>query len=154
MNTHPEVALLAPVPFVHLEDGEPVCRKRGKVAFGSRNWELFRRLDQDRDELGVEKVDVFIYASQTGDREHFVSWHANYIGHVEGVGGAHPGGARFRPPSTMADGRGHWAVFWEVAGLERIEPIPISKLRGLDAKRNYDKAFIPEGPMRIENPWG
>ncbi|MBA4371053.1 MAG: hypothetical protein C0418_05700 [Coriobacteriaceae bacterium] len=138
---------------MHLEDGEPVCRKRGKVAYGGRNWELFRRLDKHRDELGVEKIDVFIYASQTREREHFVSWHACYIGHVEGIGGAHPHGPKFRPPSTLDDGTGYWAVFWEVTDLERIAPIQISELRGLDAKKDYDKSFVPEGPILIENPW-
>lgn len=150
MNSHPAVALLAPVPSVHLEDGETVCRKRGKVAYGSRNWELFRTLDRDRDGL---TVDTFIYASQVGDHKHVVSWHAYYTGHVESIGGAHPNGARFRPPSTMDDGTGYWAVFWEVTNLERISPIPIAEFRGLNALKNYDKLFLPEGPVRVENPW-
>ena len=37
-----EVALLAPVPLEHLIDGLSVCDQQGKVAFGSRAWEIFR----------------------------------------------------------------------------------------------------------------
>jgi hypothetical protein len=40
-----DIALLAPVPLEHLEDGIDICRKQGKVAFGSRAWEIFRELD-------------------------------------------------------------------------------------------------------------
>lgn len=40
-------ALLAPVPHDHLLDGADVCANRGKVAFGSRAWEVIRRLDDE-----------------------------------------------------------------------------------------------------------
>lgn len=39
------IALLAPVPLHHLQDGYQVARQQGKVAFGSMKWELFRELD-------------------------------------------------------------------------------------------------------------
>lgn len=152
MDVHPNLALLAPVPSVFLEEGIEVCKRSGKVAFGSRAWELFRELDCLR---GGMPVDVFIYASQTDALGAAVSWHGRYIGHVESVNGAHPQGRKFRPPYTRADGEdraGYWAVFWEVADLEPIEPIPIRELRGRGAKKDYDKPFIPEGPIIIEHP--
>jgi hypothetical protein len=42
MSNTQEVALLAPVPLEHLIDGVAVCDQQGKVAFGSRAWEIFR----------------------------------------------------------------------------------------------------------------
>ena len=42
-----------------LHSGANVCREEGKVAFGSRAWEVFRELDQIRK---GEPVDVLIYA--------------------------------------------------------------------------------------------
>jgi hypothetical protein len=150
------VALLAPVPLEHLLDGAEVCVKEGKVAFGSRAWEVFRKLDEIR---GNTVVDVYIYASQSvpgGIPE--VSWHARYVGQVESVGGAHPDGMRYRPPSTAKypdDNVGHWAVYWEVESLGQLEPgerIRIKDLRGLDKARYYAAGFVPEGPLLIEHP--
>ena len=93
-----DIALLAPVPLEHLEDGMEVCQREGRVAFGSRAWEVFRKLDELRNGL---PVDVYIYASHDpGIRRLVVSWSGIYVGHVESVNGAHPEGMRFRPPST------------------------------------------------------
>ena len=55
-----DIALLAPVPLVHLEDGANICHEKGKVAFGSRSWEVFRELDELRKK---QPVPVLIYAS-------------------------------------------------------------------------------------------
>ena len=54
------VALLAPVPEEHLLDGVNVIHVEGRVAFGSRAWEVFRELDALRK---GDPVDVYIYAS-------------------------------------------------------------------------------------------
>jgi hypothetical protein len=153
MDAHPDLALLAPVPSVFLaeDQGPDVCRRRGKVAFGSRNWELFRQLDALRDGMPVE---TYIYASQADVRGVFVSWHAHYIGHVESRNGAHPRGRRYRPPFATKDGEdrdGYWAIFWEVTDLEPIAPIPIATLRGFGAKKAYGKPFVPEGPIILDN---
>lgn len=150
------IALLAPVPVVHLEDGVTVCREMGKVAFGSRAWEVFRELDQVRK---GEPVEVLIYASQTNfDGPAIVSWRANYVGHIEGTLGAHPEGMKYRPPSTAlhdSDNYGHWAVFWEVEDLRSLEPpdsLTIKELQNLDGKY-YKGSFVPEGPIIVRNPW-
>jgi hypothetical protein len=108
---------------VHLQDAVDVCKSEGKVAFGSRAWEVFRQLDVERNGA---PVDVYIYASvdPTADRLE-ASWYARYTGHVEGKNGAHPDGMRFRPPSTAinpSDNKGHWAIFWEVDSLLELEP--------------------------------
>lgn len=74
-----DLALLAPVPLVHLQDGAVVCAQESKVAFGSRAWELFRELDNLRND---SLVDVYIYASQAPGARPEATWHARYLGHA------------------------------------------------------------------------
>src|SRR5215217_6041367 len=52
------VALLAPLPEEHLLSGRTVCLAEGKVAFGSKNWELFYTLHTlaDRHEVGEDHM--------------------------------------------------------------------------------------------------
>lgn len=150
------IALLAPVPLEHLQDGAGVCTSEGKVAFGSRAWEVFRELDAERN---GRPVDVFIYAS--GDPAAIrleAAWHAIYIGHVEGKNGAHPAGMQFRPPSTgkyPTDNKGHWAIFWEVEHLRELQPderISIELFMGYRSSKSYKKNFVPEGPLLVIHP--
>jgi hypothetical protein len=155
-RTAANVALLAPVPHVHLLDGKIVAEIQGRVAFGSRAWEVFRKLDTLR--YG-QPVDVYIYASHDGGHRDFeVSWHGRYMGFVESDNGAHPAGMRYRPPSTgahPADNEGHWAVFWEVEDLRELpagQRVSISGLTGYEKKKPYGHAFPPEGPQLIEHP--
>ena len=156
MSTIQKVALLAPVPLEHLIDGIAVCDQQGKVAFGSRAWEIFRQLDELRD---GQPVDVYICASHAPGRPSFkVSWHGIYLGHVKGIHGAHPQGMQFRPPSTAKyedDNYGHWAFFWEVTQLWELAPqehIPLCRFYGWDKRRFYEKNFIPEGPILVHQP--
>lgn len=147
MDAHPDIALLAPVPEGLLEDGLRICRTKGKVAFGSRAWELFRNLDERRDGM---PVDVLIYASHRDDTDRVVSWGARYVDHVEGVDGKHPEGRRYRSRLALEDGSGWWAVFWEVEDLHQVEPIPICELASYGEGKPYSKSFVPEGPILIE----
>jgi hypothetical protein len=151
-----EIALLAPVPEEHLKSGMTTCVKAGKVAFGSRAWQVFRDLDVARD---GEPVQVFIYGSHSikhGAPK--VRWRGTYIGHVEAKAGAHPDGIMFRPDSTdqhEPDNQGHWAVFWELTDLVELakdEAIPINAFRGWTSKKNYPSSYIPEGPLLVETP--
>ncbi len=153
IGTASNVALLAPVPLAHLEDGATVAEQCGKVAFGSRAWEVFRRLDALRDGL---PVDVWIYASHAhvGGPPR-ATWRARYIGHVNAVCGAHPDGAKYRPPSTIEGGEDeaqYWAIFWEVEDLRELGPdeaIPVTSFQGLERKSRYRKLFVPEGPLLV-----
>lgn len=155
-GTARNVALLAPVPLEHLIDGQTVAASEGRVAFGSRAWEVFRELD------GLRKgqlVDVYIYASHTeGPRVFEVTWHAEYIGQVDSIAGAHPAGMRYRPPSTgkyPSDNEGHWAVFWEVQNLRQLPEgsrLRLADLAGFGKRRAYRRGFVPEGPLLIEHP--
>lgn len=154
LQTASNVALLAPVPQVYLPEGQLLCQSQGKAAFGSRAWEVFRELDVLRHGL---PVDVYIYASHS-DSNLEASWRAVYIGHVEGLDGAHPDGMRFRPPSTSKhpnDNHGWWAVFWELTDMHEIpkpQRIRIVDFTGYGKRHSYKRAFIPEGPLLVEHP--
>lgn len=143
MKTHPEIALLAPVPLIHLEDAPGVIEEVGKVAFGSQAFQFFRELDLDRGGLAVE---TFIYASHAGVRDLSVTWHGLYVGHEEN---REP--VRYRPPSTLEwDGKNAWGTYWIVRDLERLtEPIPIAELCAYGTGEPFGKGFVPEGPMRV-----
>jgi hypothetical protein len=149
VKTH-EFAILAPVPEEHLlswqQDGQET-----KVAFGSRDFELFRQADARR---GDKAVEVFIYASLAKNRplKPEVSWHGLYVGHVQSRSGRHPQGMKYRPPSTASD-TPTWAIFWEVEELKPLSsPIAIASLGGLGKKSNYKSRFTPEGPLLITYP--
>lgn len=149
----PNVALLAPVPLEHLIDAVTVCNVEGKVAFGSRAWEVFRELDNERN--GVP-VNVYIYASGDPSSEKFeASWYGRYIGHVQGKNGTHPEEMIFRPSSTAkypGDNKGHWAVFWELDELRELEPherIPTGAFTGYKTDKHYKKNFVPKGPLLV-----
>lgn len=156
LTTASHVALLAPVPKEHLEDGRQTVLTKGKVAFGSRAWETFRKLDELRKEM---PVDVYIYESDgSGHRDYLTSWKGRCIGHVDSDLDAHPDGLTFRPESTWkyaADNQGYWAVFWELDALEKLSPserIHVSEFTPFGKKKAYGHAFSPEGPLLIEHP--
>ncbi|MBI5949983.1 MAG: hypothetical protein HY875_17745 [Chloroflexi bacterium] len=151
-----DFAILAPVPLEHLESGEEIARATGFVAFGSLKWELFRKADELRNGMPVP---VLFYPSfdyeSPGKLSYEATWAGWYVDSVESRGGAHPDGMRHRPPSTAKyrdDNEGHWAVFWHVRDLTRLEQsIPITKLRG-HAKGTWRKNSAPRGPELIEMP--
>ena len=155
-STSHDVALLAPVPLVHLRDGVLVCREQGRVAFGSRAWELFRELDRLR--AGFH-VTTYIYASHTeAPFRPAATWQGLYCRQVDSVNGAHPQGMKIRPASTGRnpdDNLGHWAVFWELCDLyehSADKSIPLTRFLGLGKKVSYGKSFVPEGPLLVEVP--
>src|SRR4051812_15495144 len=104
-----EVVLLAPVWLKHLEEGLEVCKREGRVAFGTQSLEVFGRLDGIR---GDRPVDVYIYAAgaKAGD-DPAVTWKGKYDRCVEAAQGRHPLGDQLRPKSTDTDTA--WAGFWE-----------------------------------------
>jgi len=155
-TTASNIALLAPVPKEHLDDGRKAQLERGKVAFGSMKWKTFRELDELCKGM---PVDVYIYESEgIGKFNANATWRGRYIGHVESDMGAHPAGLTFRPESTAkytADNQGHWAVFWE---LDLLEPVPqvkevwVGDFTGYGKKKAFGHSFSPEGPILIEHP--
>ncbi|MGO6689219.1 hypothetical protein [Rhizobium leguminosarum] len=150
------VALLAPVPEEHLVSGLLKCHQVGKIAFGSRSFQLFRDLDAAR---GTQPVDVYIYASASvkfGLPK--IRWQARYTGHVEARAGSHPDATTYRPESTLkyeSDNEGHWAVFWEVVDLRELSKggaIPMNLFRSWRSRKYFVSTFIPEGPLLVECP--
>jgi len=152
MNTAQNIALLAPVPLIHLESGQEV---KGRVAFGSRGSQtlkLLHKLDQEREGMDV---DVYLYASHPDVQSDFeVSWSARYVGCVSSVNGAHPDGMKYRPKSTASDTNDS-DVFWEVKDLKPLPPeerILVARLSGLDKMKKYSPAFAPRRLLLIKHP--
>ncbi|WP_224095673.1 hypothetical protein [Nostoc sp. MS1] len=160
MTTTNSFAILAPVPEMHLLSAMEVMAQlageqgdeKPKIAFGSMDFELFRKIDESRTGKNVK---VLIYASHSDAEQPFysqASWEAVYIGHVNSRNGRYPGKAKFRPPSTASD-KPTWAVFWEVQDLKPIAcPVQVGSLIGLGKKSEYNSRFVPERPLLIEYP--
>jgi hypothetical protein len=149
-------AILAPVPEEHLVSGLQTIAAEGKVAFGTRKWELFRKIDGMRDGA---RVAVLIYPSHLdgeGKGTFVVSWFGWYAGSVEGVKGAHPDGMKYRPASTAAyqlDNQGSWATFWHVNGLRQLpaaKRLSIGRIEGY--KGGWRKNAPPRGPELVTLP--
>lgn len=147
------VALLAPVPEEHLLSGQETLSESGKVAFGSKNWELFNKLGEL---LKGEECDVFLYASDPTRplNPPTATWSARFVGFTVAVNGAHEDGMKYRPASTTMyplDNHGSWTVFWEVTNLGLMSPgVKISLLRGFEKPHSYLVNFIPKGPVLIQ----
>lgn len=142
-------SLLAPVPVIHLLSAQEVCEQEGKVAFGSREFEVFRKIDQDRNERPVK---VLIYASEQENRSFIpkVTWEGLYMGHVDSRRGRHPQGMKYRPATTVNDALDA-AVFWEVTDLKPLEiSMNISNFKLLGKKEPFPSRFIPEKPLIIQ----
>jgi hypothetical protein len=151
-----DFALLAPVPLEHLQSGKDVAARQGYVAFGTRKWELLRKLEVMRN---GDPVPALIYPSHEDDPAkltYFVCWYGWYIGHVESPNGSHPLGMAHRPPTTAdyaSDNRGHWAAFWHVAGLRELSKdkhVPIGKIGTV--KGGWRKNAPPRGPELVALP--
>lgn len=149
-------AVLAPVPLEHLQSGQEVSKHKGFVAFGTRKWELLRKLDVMCEGAPVP---VLIYPSHEDvpAKESFlVCWFGWYVGHVDGVMGQHPLGMNHRPPTTAQypdDNKGHWAAFWHVEGLCELpkeKRLPISKIGTI--KDGWRKNAPPRGPELVALP--
>jgi len=151
------VALLAPVPLEHLEDGQITCKDYGKVAFGTRAWEVFRKLDAIRNGT---PVNVYIYASQNPDCDRLeVSWLGRYVNFQPAENGRHPN-PLFRPPSTHEEDRFFdlktaYVGFWELDQLKCLldeDRITTGSFCGYETGREYKKNFVPEGPTLVIQP--
>lgn len=151
-----DFAILAPVPLEHLQSGAAIARATGFVAFGSRKWELFSKVDELR---GDARVPVLIYPSDEdvpAKPSFIVSWAGWYVGCEESGSGKHSKGMTHRPPTTgqhTSDNQGHWAVFWHVSDvcvLPTGQRLPISAIQTV--KGGWRKAAAPRGPELIAMP--
>jgi hypothetical protein len=152
------VALLAPVPSVHLKSAVETCIRQGRVAFGSTRTDVFEDLER---EFGLN-VPVYIYASTHHGRPY--DYAANGKISLQGVlcavkaandRGEHPD-PTYRPPSTFeAQTRGLevWSCFLEVSDLEGLPEkhrIPLTKFTALGRSKPLPFGFVPRGPMIVK----
>jgi hypothetical protein len=151
-----DFALLAPVPLEHLQSGKEIGACVGFVAFGTRKWELLRKLDEMREGA---RVAALIYPSREdvpAKDSFLVSWFGWYVGSVEVPSGRHPLGMKHRPPTTAqypTDNKGHWAAFWHVEQLRELtkeKEVPIGKI-GM-VKGGWRKDAPPRGPELVALP--
>lgn len=149
-------ALLAPVALEHLESGLGVCETQDFVAFGTRKWELLRKLDEMR---GDGRVAVLIYPSHEDvpAKDSFVvSWFGWYAGSEETKTGRHSKGMKHRPPTTGSyptDNLGHWAAYWHVRDLRELpqeKRLSIGKIASVAGGWRKDKP--PRGPELVTLP--
>ena len=119
-----DFALLAPVPWCHLDSGRRKARAEGLgfIAFGSGpvkeqtsmySLEFFRRVDEER---RGRPVVMLIYPSLEQDEPkppYLVEWTGLYTGHITArADGLHPDGWKYRPDSCRDN---------HLAGLAREE---------------------------------
>jgi hypothetical protein len=150
------IALLTPVPWEHLKDGEDVCQRQGKVAFGSNAFEELLKFEQE----GGKGMHVLIYSSH---KDHptaaKVTWRATFVGMVKSEDFSNADRNKYRPPSCSAEDNDStwtgWGCFYEVAGLEELsedEAIPINKVKRKNG-RGHASTFVPRGPTIVTDPW-
>jgi len=151
-----DFSILAPVAPEHLQSGAKIASSTGFVAFGSRKWELFRKVDELR---GDARVPVLIYPSHEDvpAKDSFVvSWEGRYVGCEESGNCKHSTGMTQSPQTTgqyTSDNHGHWAVFWHVRDLCKLtaaQRLPISTIQTV--KGGYRKSTPPRGPELVATP--
>lgn len=149
-------AILAPVPLEHLKAGLDVNKVQPFVAYGTRKWELLRKIDDMR---GNDRVPMLIYPSHEDAEVStalMVTWFGWYAGHVDAKGGAHPSGTLYRPITTLQnpqDNKGYWAAFWHIEALRELptdKHIRIGKIEGF--KGGWRKEAPPRGPELVSLP--
>jgi len=144
------IALLAPIPREHIDCAPMKFNKISRVAFGSRDCDVFLKLDREREGM---PVDVYIYESygsvQYNSR---VSWHGRYLQSVPAVNGTHPDRTVYRPDLTgkrLDDrGGGNWLIFWELDSLEEIaerDCLQVSAFIPFGRTEPYRNSFVPRG---------
>ena len=148
------LALLMPVPWEHLADGETVCKREGKVAFGSNAFEILHKFQEG----GGVGTHVLIYSSH----EHLpgvpeVTWRAIFLGMAKGEDYSANDLRQFRPESCWAEDRSGlgWGCFIELADLERLadtDSIPVRDIQTRSGKAHAPD-FVPRGPTVVTDPW-
>jgi hypothetical protein len=156
MNVVHHFAILAPVPLEHLQSGKDIAAREGFVAFGTRKWELLRKLDELREGAPVPALIYPSHEDVLAKDSFVVCWFGWYIGHEQSRHGAHPLEMKHRPPTTAqypSDNRGHWAAFWHVRGLRELpkeKHVQIGKIGTV--KGGWRKDAPPRGPELVALP--
>jgi hypothetical protein len=159
------IALLEPVPAVHLPDAFKVQNAEGIVAFGtgaksevkSGEWSFqFFSKEELLEGKGILPVLIFGSATElkTSSQYHrpgYVTVSAIYEGWTPAKNWKHPR-PEFRPKSAL-DGDTEWTSFWEVSHLKflgKAAQIPLAKLKlsGKGALRPHS-GIAPIGPQLV-----
>ena len=145
-----DIALLAPVPLMHLDS----AARDGldPVAFGSEAWDVLKHLPPE----GDNSIPVLIYAS-LADAIPFVTWRGEFAGWIDPARTPLAELARMRPASTRAEGNPEplWGSYWLVRGLRQLptaEWLAIAKLWKRDGSGRLATSFVLEGPILIKAP--
>jgi hypothetical protein len=159
------LALLAPVPAVHLPDAFKVKNADGVVAFGTGDksgksggeWS-FSFFSQDDLKQGQGNLPVLIYGSATDLKGPNSFHHAGFVTALavyqrvrEAKAGKHPI-PEYRPASALS-GDTDWIFFWEVCQLTSLakgDHIPLAslKLKGT-GKLKAHSGSAPHGPELV-----
>lgn len=148
-----DVALLTPVPEIHLISGEVTCQKHGYVTYGTNAVDAIISFVQ---QIGDDAAaDVLFYASGVpvagAPKATYRARFERYVGaKIDGRAPAKE--AVFRPPTTSSDGA--WQSFYVVSRLTRLKnPVEIRTLTKLSATGKLKSNFVPLGPLVIETPF-
>ncbi len=138
------------MPEILLVGGLEVCQQHGRVAFGSRAWQVLSQFD----EQAGPGAPVLIYASHPShNRGPKVTWTARWLRWEPTNGGRHPDGDLIRPPRSVDDGEdtvGYWVGYWEATDLTPLSQdqwVRTSDLVNLHGRRFTP--FVPEGPILL-----
>ena len=147
-----DVALLAPVPEVHLLSGLDRCRETGFVAFGSNAGMVLSELKGLVDP--AHQADILFYASIS---KHAGRPAARFRGRFVDFDGAVGGQAKkswleYRPISTANDDG--WMGFYLVSDLRELElPVSLASLTKRGNHGKFSSMFVPFGPIIIDTPF-
>ena len=147
-----DVALLTPVPEIHLLSGVAVCAATGFAAFGTDSGMVLSEIRSLVDD--EHPADILFYPSESSRSGPPAATHrgrfAGYDGSISGK--AKAAWADYRPPTTANDGT--WQSFYLVSELRALDrPILLSALSKQATKGKLAKTFIPLGPLIIQTPF-
>lgn len=142
------LALLTPIPEIHLRSGLDVLKTKPEVSFGSNSFEIFRQLEVHAPKHAIP---VMIYCSQEGEIKHNfdVSWFGWYV-RKEEPKNSRPSDISLRPATAAHE---KWATFWHLTGLCELpagKRVPIAKISKLTGGK-WKPAPV-RGPTIVELP--
>jgi hypothetical protein len=143
------VALLAPVPSVHLASA--LEHGMTTIALGTRAWETLTEFTR----VAGRGAPVVIYASHDeGGQQPATTWTGTFGQYRDAEhNGLVPRALKpYRPPSMAQEDREarHWFGYFTIDGLDRLdEPKMLTDLRQWSGEAPLSPAFVPHGPLIV-----
>jgi len=153
------IAILCPVPAALLKSALATCDEKGRVAFGTNAFDVFKRAEQ----LYGSPLPALIYPTiHYGDPDGlsapgYACFRATYLCLQRADrNGRHPDPS-VRPAATVSgsDSDTPWQFFWEVEGLQKLpaaQRIAITTLMAEGQNKPLPKAYVPHGPTIVKVP--